>query len=154
MRRVPFLLACVALTMPAGASAQQVVAPPTGRYQLVVVPGHPAGPFLVDTATGCMWQAVQDQEGKRTAFVEAEVQNLHWNLASQAVLSQRIDASTELNADQKRAVKQELERTRCGAFSVLMVPAPAQGAAPGTGQPGETKAPAAPPTKAPAPTKR
>jgi hypothetical protein len=102
-------------------------------------------PFLVDTTTGCVWSAVQDQESKRTAFVEVEVQNLHWSMASQAVLSQRIDSSTELNADQKRALKGELERTRCGQFSVLLT------SDQGAGRPGESKAP--PPTKVP-PTKR
>jgi hypothetical protein len=146
MRRVLFLLACVALAMPAGASAQQAAAPPTGRYQLVVAAGIAGSPFLVDTTTGCVWSTVQDQESKRTAFIEVEVQNLHWSLASQAVLSQRIDASPELNADQKRAIKGELERTRCGQFSVLLTPEQA-----GAARPGESKAP--PPAKAP-PTKR
>lgn len=143
MRRVLFLLACVTLAMPAAALAQQMIVPPTGRYQLVVAAGIAGSPFLVDTTTGCVWSTVQDQESKRTAFIEVEVQNLHWSLASQAVLSQRIDGTPELNADQKRALKGELERTRCGAFSVLMTPEQ-----PGGGRPGESKGPAkAPPTK-------
>ncbi len=143
MRRLLLLLACVALAMPAGVSAQQMVMPPTGRYQLVVAAGISGSPFLVDTTTGCIWSTVQDQESKRTAFIEVEVQNLHWSLASQAVLSQRIDASTELNADQKRAIKGQLEQTRCGQFSVLLTPEQA-----GAGRPGETKGPTkAPPTK-------
>jgi len=144
MRRVLFLLACVALAVPAGASAQQAVAPPPpGRFQLVVATGIAGSPFLVDTMTGCVWSNVQDPESKRTAFIEVEVQNLHWSLASQAVLAQRIDSSTELNAEQKRTLKGELERTRCGQFSVLLTPEQA-----GAGRPGETKGPTkAPPTK-------
>lgn len=138
-------LAGLAAAAPAAAAAQQVVVPPTGRYQLVVMPGHSASPFLLDSTTGCVWHAIQDQETKRTAFVEVEVQNLHWSMVSQQLLMARIDAVTELNADQKRALRQELERTQCGAFSVLLTqPAPA-------GQPGPTKAPApTPPAKAPA----
>ena len=141
MRRLLIVLACVTLAMPAAAGAQQVVMPPTGRYQLVVAAGVPGSPFLVDSTTGCIWSAVQDQESKRTAFIEVEVQNLHWSLASQQLLGTRIDASADLNADQKRALKGELERTRCGAFSVLLTPDQPQGSA----QPGQTKTP--PPTK-------
>jgi hypothetical protein len=147
MRRLAGLLALLGLVLPAAAGAQQVVMPPTGRYQLVVATGIAGSPFLVDTTTGCVWSAVQDPESKRTAFIEVEIQNLHWSLGSQAVLSQRIDGSTELSADQKRALKGELERTRCGQFSVLLAPDQ------GTARPGESKTPP-PPTKAPAPTKR
>ena len=147
MRRLLIVLVWVALAAPATVLAQQVVVPPTGRYQLVVVPGHAGSPFLVDTTTGCVWSGIQDPESKRTAFVEVEVQNLHWGLASQQLLASRIDAAPELNADQKRALKAELERTRCGAFSVLLTPDQAQGSA----QPGQTKTPTpasqAPPTK-------
>ena len=128
MRRLLIFLGWAILAVPATVLAQQVVVPPTGRYQLVVVPGHAGSPFLVDTTTGCVWSGIQDPGSKRTAFVEAEVQNLHWGLASQQLLAQRIDAAPELNADQKRNLKQELERTRCGAFSVLLTPGPAQGA--------------------------
>ena len=132
MRRVLFVLACLTLATPAAALAQQVVMPPTGRYQLVVVPGHAWSPFLVDTTTGCVWAAVQDQEKKGAAFVEVEVRNLHWNLASQQLLASRIDGVKELNEDQKRGLKQQLEQTRCGSFSVLLGPdqPPAAGAAP------------------------
>ncbi len=143
MRQLLIGLVCFSLGIPAAASAQQMIVPPTGRYQLVVAAGIPGSPFLVDSTTGCVWSTVQDQESKRTAFIEVEVQNLHWSLASQAVLSQRIEGTAELNADQKRALKGELERTRCGSFSVLMTPEQ-----PGAGRPGETKGPAkAPPTK-------
>ena len=141
MRRVLFLLACVALAVPAGASAQQVVVPPPGRYQLVVAAGTPGSPFLVDTTTGCVWATAVDQEGKRLAgFVEVEVENLHWKPLTVQALSQQIDASKEASADQKRAVKTELERTRCGALGIVMTP----GQAPGGARPGESKAP---PTK-------
>ena len=143
MRRLMTVLTFLGFLLPAGASAQQVVMPPTGRYQLVVAAGIPGSPFLVDTTTGCVWSAIQDQESKRTAFIEVEVQNLHWSLGSQALLAQRIDGSTELNPDQKRALKGELERTRCGQFSVLLSPEQAGG-----GRPGETKTPPGP-TKAP-----
>ena len=149
MRRLLVIAVLVALVIPAAASAQQVVMPPPGRYQLVVASAVPGSPFLVDTTTGCVWSAIQDQENRRTAFIEVEVQNLHWSLGSQALLSQRIDSSPELNADQKRALKGELERTRCGQFSVLLSPEQAGGAAPAGGP---TKAPP-PPTKTP-PTKR
>ena len=146
MRRLAGLLALLGLVLPAAAAAQQVVMPPTGRYQLVVAAGVAGSPFLVDSTTGCVWSAVQDQDSKRTAFIEVEVQNLHWSMASQQLLGTRIDAEAGLNADQKRALKGELERTRCGAFSVLLTPDQA-----GADRPGESKTP--PPTKAP-PTKR
>jgi len=107
----------------------------------VVAAGTPGSPFLVDTTTGCVWATAVDQEGKRLAgFVEVEVENLHWKPLTVQALSQQIDASKEASADQKRAVKTELERTRCGALGIVMTP----GQAPGGARPGESKAP---PTK-------
>jgi len=139
----------LAIALPVAAVAQQGAVPSPGRYQMIVTPGSPSHPFLLDTITGCVWQAIEEPETKRTGFIEVEVQNLHWGLASQQIIAARIDNNTSLNPDQKRTIKQELEKTRCGAFSVLLTPpAGAPGAA---GQPGPAKIPpATPPAKAPA----
>lgn len=144
MRRWGIIMACVTFAMPAVALAQQVVMPPSGRYQIVVSTGQVGGLFLLDTSSGCVWSAVQDPETKRPAFIEVEVQNLHWGLTSQQLLMSRIDASTELNPDQKRALKSELDRTRCGAFSVLLTPGPVPG-----GAPAPPAGPSSGPTKSP-----
>lgn len=102
-------------------------APPVGRFQLVVVPGHPANPFMVDTATGCLWHAVQDEKTKRTSFTEVDVENLHWSYSSgaQTVIAARIDAS-QMTGEQKTALKQNLQKTSCGLFNVTLAPGPAQ----------------------------
>lgn len=145
MRRVLiFSLAC--LVIPANTLAQQVAVPPTGRYQLVVVPNHPRSPFLVDTSTGCIWHLVQQAETKRSTFIEVDVENLHWSWGSgaQQLLAARIDAS-ELTADQKRALKQELQRTGCGLSDVVLTPTITS--PPSAGQ-GPTPAPPVSPTPA------
>lgn len=121
MRRL--LIFLVFLAIPSTALAQQVVVPPTGHYQLVVVPNHPGSPFLLDTTTGCVWHLIQHQETKRSSFIEVDVENLHWSWGSgaQQLLAARIDAS-ELAAEQKRALKQELQRTGCGLSNVVLTP--------------------------------
>ena len=121
MRRLLISLACLAI--PTTALAQQVVVPPAGRYQLVVVPSTSGSPFLLDTTTGCVWQTIQNQETKRLTFIEVDVENLHWSWGSgaQQLLAARIDAS-ELAGDQKRALKQELQRTGCGLSHVVLTP--------------------------------
>ena len=103
------------------------VAPPAGRFQLMVVPGHPANPFMIDTATGCLWHAVQDEKTKRFSFTEVDVENLHWSYASgaQTVIASRIDAAS-LPDEQKTTLKQELQKTSCGLFNVTSGPAQAQ----------------------------
>lgn len=102
-------------------------APPGGRFQLVVVPGHAANPFMIDTATGCLWHAIQDAKTKRYSFTEVDVENLHWSYASgaQTVIASRIDAS-QMTGEQKTALKQNLQKTSCGLFNVTLTPEPAQ----------------------------
>ncbi len=135
MRRL--LIFLVFLAIPSIAFAQQVVVPPTGRYQLVVVPNHSESPFLLDTTTGCVWHLIQHQETKRSSFIEVDVENLHWSWGSgaQQLLAVRIDAS-ELSAEQKRALKQELQRTGCGVSNVVLTPGMEPAAAPGAEPPG------------------
>ena len=145
MRRVFLLLSSVLLVaayahaatpIPEGASPQLGASPPSvsspsptplpaGRYQLAVVPGHPASPFLIDTATGCIWHQIQQQETKRTTFVEVDVENLHWSWGSgaQQLLASRIDAANLTN-EQKRALKEELHKTACGLSNVVLTPGP------------------------------
>ena len=95
-----------------------------GRYQLVLVPGHPGSPFLLDSATGCMWHQVQDEKTKRTSFIEVDVENLHWSYSSgaQTLLAARIDGS-QITDEQKRTLKQDLQKTGCGSFNVVLAPA-------------------------------
>lgn len=99
--------------------------PPTGRYQLIVVPSHSGSPFLLDTVTGCLWQQVQHQETKRTTFVEVDVENLHWSWGSgaQQILASRVDASA-LPDEQKRTLKESLQKTACGLSNVVLTPGP------------------------------
>ncbi len=150
MRPVPILVwlilssaACVqAATMtpegsppPARAALTQsatplpVMDPPIGRFQLIVVPGHPGSPFLIDTTTGCIWHQVQHQETKRTTFVEVDVENLHWSWGSgaQQVLASRVDSSN-LTDEQKRAMKKGLQKTACGLSNLVLTPGPRAGA--------------------------
>ena len=97
--------------------------PAIGRYQLVVVAGHTASPFLLDTASGCVWHLVQNTETKRSTFIEVDVENLHWSWGSgsQQLLAARVDASN-LSDDQKRALKQEVQKTGCGVSPVVLTP--------------------------------
>jgi hypothetical protein len=101
-----------------------------GRYQLVVVPGHDGSPFLLDSTSGCLWQQVHNQETKRTTFVEVDVENLHWSWGSgaQQVLAARVDAATAPD-DQKRILKESLQKTGCGLSNVVLTPGPRQGGA-------------------------
>jgi len=107
--------------------------PQVGRFQLVVVPGHSGSPFLVDTTTGCVWHLIQNPESKRSTFIEMDVENLHWSWGSgaQQLLASRIDASP-LPEEQKRALKQDLQKTGCGLANVVLTPgpSPAAGASP------------------------
>lgn len=114
-----------------------------GRFQLVVVPGHPGSPFLIDTMSGCLWHQIQNQDTKRTTFVEVDVENLHWGwgTGAQQLLAGRIDAAN-LTDDQKRALKDNLQRTACGLSSIVLTP----GLRPGAGSPSSQPS-------APAPTK-
>ena len=146
MRPVPMLVwlilssaACVqAATMtpegsppPARAALTQsaaplpVMDPPIGRFQLIVVPGHSGSPFLIDTTTGCIWHQIQHQETKRTTFVEVDVENLHWSWGSgaQQTLASRIDSSN-LKDEQKRAMKEGLQKTACGLSNLVLTPGP------------------------------
>ena len=117
--------------------------PVVGRFQMVVVPGHSGNPFLLDTASGCVWHNVMDEKTRRTTFVEVDVENLHWSWGSgaQQILASRVDAST-LTDEQKRTLKQDLQKTTCGVSHVVLTPgAPAQTG--GTKQPAQ--APSTPP---------
>jgi hypothetical protein len=124
----------------AGGAAQATVPPPSeassspyaGRFQLVVVPGHSGSPFLLDTATGCLWHQIQHQETKRTTFVEIDVENLHWSWGSgsQQLLASRIDGAGSLNDQQKRMLKESLQKTACGLSNVVLTPGPPPGQAP------------------------
>lgn len=99
----------------------------TGRFQLVSVSaGQQAGVFLVDTASGCTWELASNAETKRLAFVEMDIENLHWSWGSgaQQQLGQRIDAS-KLPDEQKLILKQELNKTACGWTPVVLTPNPA-----------------------------
>lgn len=134
------------LVLPNAASAQSAPStssqtPPAGRFQLVVVPGHPGSPFLVDTATGCAWHLIQDEKTKRSTFIEMDVENLHWSWGSgaQQLLASRVDASN-LTDEQKKILKQDLQKTGCGISHVVLTP----GAAPAA-QEGSKSAPAAGP---------
>ena len=98
-----------------------------------MVTGHSGSPFLVDTTTGCIWHQIQHQETKRSTFIEVDVENLHWSWGSgaQQLLASRIDASP-LPEEQKRALKQDLQKTGCGLANVVLTPgpSPAAGASP------------------------
>lgn len=114
------------LIFPAALFAQTpTTAQTAGRYQLVVIPDHPGSPFLLDSATGCVWHRVQDEKTKRTTFIEVDVENLHWSYSSgaQTLLAARIDAS-QITNEQKRALKQDLQKTGCGSFNVVLAPPP------------------------------
>jgi hypothetical protein len=96
------------------------------RFQLFVAPGHSGSPFLLDTATGCVWHQVQNEQTKRTTFVEVDVENLHWSWGSgaQQILASRVDGSN-LTDEQKRALKENLHKTGCGLSNVVLTPGPA-----------------------------
>lgn len=126
MRSLTVLVGCLVLSQSAFAQS----APPTsgaspqpGRYQLVVVPGHPGSPFMLDTATGCAWHLVQDEKTKRSTFIEMDVENLHWSWGSgaQSMLAARVEASN-LASEQKVALKQDLQKTGCGISNVVLTP--------------------------------
>ena len=96
-----------------------------GRFQLFVAPGHSGSPFLLDTTTGCIWHQVQNDTTKRTTFVEVDVENLHWSWGSgaQQILASRVDGSN-LTDDQKRLLKESLQKTGCGLSNVVLTPGP------------------------------
>lgn len=128
MRRIIIVL-LMSLIFTGTLYAQTPVTAPTvpqtaGRYQLVVIPGHPGSPFLVDSATGCLWHQVQDEKTKRTSFTEVDVENLHWSYSSgaQTLLAARIDGA-QVTDEQKRTLKQDLQKTGCGSFNVVLAPA-------------------------------
>ena len=102
----------------------------TGRFQLIVVPGEAGGPYLLDTASGCLWHQVPHPETKRPTFVEIDVENLHWSWGSgaQTVLAARVEAS-KLTDEQKQVMKEGLVKTACGLSGVVLTPGPAQPAA-------------------------
>lgn len=110
----------------AGGTAEPAPGVHPGRFQLVVVPTHDGSPFLLDTATGCVWHQVQDKDTRRTTFVEVDVNNLHWSWGSgaQSILASRIDGSN-LDDKQKRALKEGLQKTACGLSNVVLTPGPA-----------------------------
>jgi len=107
----------------ASAHPSAPVVPSSGRYQLVVVPGQAIGPFLIDTATGCVWNYVANEKTKRPTFIEADVENLHWGWGSgaQQILAAQIE-SLNYPEEQKRTLKQNLQRTECGQFNVTVSP--------------------------------
>ncbi len=142
------LIVLTALILPGALYAQtptaaQAQPQSAGRYQLVIVPGHPGSPFLLDSASGCLWHQVQDEKTKRTSFIEVDVENLHWSYSSgaQTILSARIDGA-QITDEQKRALKQDLQKTGCGSFNVVLAP-------PQAGQSSSGAAPQASPTPAP-----
>ena len=153
------LIAIVVIALAAAASPATAQAPPAGvpsspaphsdgRFQLVVVPGHAGSPFLLDTATGCIWHIIRNEETKRSTFIEVDVENLHWSWGSgaQQTLASRIDSSN-LTDEQKRALKQDLARTGCGLSNVVLTPTPGVARPPGEGPPAATPpAPGTPPT--------
>lgn len=129
MRSLMVLVGCLALSQSAYAQTAPPAPPPpaaspqTGRYQLVVVPGHAGSPFMLDTATGCAWHLVQDEKTKRSTFIEMDVENLHWSWGSgaQSMLAARVEASN-LPSEQKVALKQDLQKTGCGVSHVVLTP--------------------------------
>lgn len=136
IRSVLVLLTC--LVLPNAAPAQTAPSassqvPPTGRFQLVVVPGHPGSPFLLDTSTGCTWHLIQDEKTKRSTFIEMDVENLHWSWGSgaQQLLASRVDASN-LTDEQKKILKQDLQKTGCGISHVVLTPGSAPAATEGS----------------------
>jgi hypothetical protein len=147
MRHLIAVVAIALVTVPSITAAQTPAAPQTaapsaptltgeGRYQLVVVSGHPGSPFLLDTSTGCIWHIIRNEETKRSTFIEVDVENLHWSWGSgaQQTLAARIDGSN-LTDEQKRLLKQDLARTGCGLSNVVLTPTPGtRPATPGTGQ--------------------
>jgi hypothetical protein len=102
-------------------SSGTLLTPAEGRYQLVVVPGNPPNPFLVDTTNGCVWHLVQNEKTKRATFIETDVENLHWGWGSgaQQILAGQIDALNSPEAD-KKVLKQNLQKTECGQFNVTL----------------------------------
>lgn len=140
MRRCLTLALSLVLAFPLPAFAQAPAppasAPPPGRYQLIVVPGHSGSPFLIDTATGCIWHLIQNPETKRSTFIEVDVENLHWSWGSgaQQLLASRIDASN-LTPEQKRALKEDLQKSGCGFSSVVLTPGPPPGPPPAAAPP-------------------
>ena len=137
-------LGCLALSQPVfaqAAPAAEPSAPSTpGRYQVVVVPGHAGTPFLIDTSSGCVWHIFVDEKTKRSTFVEVDVENLHWSWGSgaQQILSSRVDGSS-LTDEQKRTLKNDLQKTACGLSHVVLTPGtPAKA--------GETQQPATAPS--------
>ncbi len=132
----------------AGASAASIPGPPTsqvkvespkfglrvGRFQLVTSSNESKSLFLIDTATGCLWQRASIQEGTRSTFVEVNVENLHWSHGSgtQRILTDRIEGSA-LTEVQKRGLKEELRKMGCGLSSNLIL-APGRPQPQGSGQ--------------------
>src|SRR5574341_2079335 len=104
------------------------------RFQLFVAPGHSGSPFLLDTATGCIWHQLQNEQTKRTTFVEVDVENLHWSWGSgaQQILASRVDGSN-LTDEKKRLLKESLQKTGCGLSTVVLTPGPAPAASQGSG---------------------
>jgi hypothetical protein len=95
----------------------------SGRYQLIVIPGHPGNPFLIDTQTGCIWHYGQNEKTKRATFIESDVENLHWGWGSgaQQILAAQIDTLTS-SEEQKKVLRQNLQKTECGQFNVTLSP--------------------------------
>ena len=104
---------------PPGVSAEVNV----GRFQLVSVSAEQGGVFLIDTATGCAWQLASSGETRRSTFVETDVENLHWSWGSgaQQKLAEKID-ELKLSDEQKRVLKQQLNKTACGLTPVVLIP--------------------------------
>jgi len=117
----------------AGGPGAEVQTPPA-RFQLFVAPGHSGSPFLLDTTTGCIWHQVQNEQTKRTTFVEVDVENLHWSWGSgaQQILASRVDGSN-LTDEQKRLLKESLQKTGCGLSNVVLTPGPGPAAGQGSG---------------------
>jgi len=66
---------------------------------------------------------VQNEKTMRPTFIEADVENLHWGWGSgaQQILAAQID-SLNHTEDQKRILKQNLQKTECGQFNVTLSP--------------------------------
>ena len=132
--------ATASATVTPGPPTSQVKAQPpklglrVGRFQLVPSPNESKSLFLIDTATGCLWQRADIQGGNRSTFVEVNVENLHWSHGSgtQRILTDRIEGSA-LTEVQKRGLKEELRKMGCGLSSNLIL-APGRPQPQGSGQ--------------------
>ena len=96
--------------------------PLAGHYRILVVPGNQQSPFLIDTVSGCMWRLIKDKNTKPFVAVEADAQNLDLSYA-EVLMVERIDFSPLTNKS-KRGFKPDLQKGKCGRFTVGLTPEP------------------------------